>query len=101
MRERYHPDHGMIPADQWERLMAGPRRRSALPCPMVIRDDLGEHLLHPATGEHYDSKSAFRDATKASGCIEMGNDAAASARPEYREAGGVEQDIKRAIEELS
>lgn len=101
MRERYHPDHGMIPVHEWERLKATESRRSGLPCPMVIRDDLGQHLLHPATGEHYDSKAAFRAATKASGCVEMGNDAASYRKPEYREAGGVEQDIKRAIEELS
>lgn len=101
MRERYHPARGMIPVDEWERLHATESRRSGLPCPMVIRDDLGGHLLHPATGEHYDSKSAFRAATKAAGCVEMGNDAQASRRPEYREAGGVETDIKRAIEQLS
>jgi hypothetical protein len=58
-------------------------------------------LLHPATGERFDSKAKFREATKAAGCVEMGNDAQASARPVYREAGGVEQDIKRAIEQLS
>jgi len=100
MRERYHPDHGMIPVDLWERLQT-PRKRSGLPMPFVVSDNLGDHLLHPATGERFDSKARFREATKEAGCVEMGNDPQASAKPVYREAGGVEQDIKRAIEQLS
>ena len=41
----------------------------------VIGDSLPSPLLHPATGKVTDSKSAFRRETKASGCVELGNDA--------------------------
>jgi len=39
----------------------------------VISDTMAP-LRHMATGKMYDSKAAFRADTKASGCIELGND---------------------------
>ena len=39
----------------------------------VIGDSM-DMLQHPATGRMTDSKSVFRVDTKASGCIEVGND---------------------------
>ncbi len=41
--------------------------------PYIIRDTM-DALQHPATGEMFDSKSRFRDVTKAHGLVEVGND---------------------------
>lgn len=41
----------------------------------IITDSLPPGgLLHPATGTYVDSKSRFRQITKAAGCIEIGNE---------------------------
>jgi hypothetical protein len=40
--------------------------------PHVIRDQM-DALRHMADGKMYDSKSAFRKATKAAGCVEVGD----------------------------
>ena len=48
--------------------------------PSVI-SDIMDPTLHHADGKMYDSKKSFRAATKAAGCIEYGNDAAALPRP--------------------
>ena len=39
----------------------------------VITDEM-PMTEHPVNGQHYDSKSAFRRATKAAGCAEVGSD---------------------------
>lgn len=58
------------------RSVAEPPRgpRSDLPMPMINSDtmDLTEHI----DGRFYDSKSKYRQVTKANGCIEVGNDPA-------------------------
>lgn len=41
--------------------------------PYIIRDNM-EAAVHPATGVTMDSKSRFREVTKAHGLIEVGND---------------------------
>jgi hypothetical protein len=48
--------------------------------PGVI-SDIMEPTLHMATKRYHTSKSEFRKDTKASGCIEYGNDAQALPRP--------------------
>lgn len=85
-----------------DRRQAPPVRanRSSLPCPMVISDQLGD-VWNPVNGKTYDSKSKYYGAVKAAGCEIMGNDPAASRIPTRHEAGGVEADIKQAIEQLS
>lgn len=68
----------------------------------VITDTM-EPTRHMADGKLYTSKHKFRAATKAHGCIEVGNDAAAQPRarkyiaPDRRQR---REDIKRAIYEL-
>lgn len=39
----------------------------------IIRDVI-DATWHPVDGKHYDSKSAFRNTTKAAGGIEVGNE---------------------------
>src|SRR3954466_378846 len=43
------------------------------PAPNVISDTMSE-LRHMSTGKYHTSKAAFRADTRASGCIEVGND---------------------------
>lgn len=68
----YRPDHpqsnenGMIPVE-----IASPKGTD--PKFYVISDTM-PMLRHMATGKYFDSKSEFRKETKASGCVEIGND---------------------------
>lgn len=71
--------------------------------PSIIRDNM-DATKHMANGKMYDSKSEFRKATKASGCIEVGNDSSIInpkprkfIEPNRRER---REDIKRAIYQL-
>ncbi len=48
-------------------------KRSHLAAPRIDRDGLDD-LWHPVDGKLYDSKSAFRQTTKASGGEEVGNE---------------------------
>lgn len=98
----YRPNHpqansnGLVP-----RSIAGPRieKQSAT---YVISDTM-PHMKHPGTGEMIDSKSKFRDATRASGCVEVGTDSAASRpRPRFEVSEReIVMDVKRSIAELN
>ena len=46
----------------------------------VISDEMPE-TRHMADGKHYTSKKKFRDATKAAGCIEVGNETSTLLKP--------------------
>lgn len=46
----------------------------------VISDEMAP-TRHMADGKHYTSKSRFREATRAAGCIEVGNDTAQMFKP--------------------
>ncbi len=68
---------------------------SHLPRPMVISDtmDLTEHV----DGRFYDSKSRFREVTKAAGCIEVGNDPARFRKKErIHDREGIRTALKKA-----
>jgi hypothetical protein len=67
--------------------------------PSVISDTM-EPLKHMGTGRVLDSKSKFRADTRASGCVEVGNDPAALRARPTPEPEGVHMDVKRAMEEL-
>lgn len=47
--------------------------RSDLPVPHVISDGMNP-VQHPCTGEYFVSKRAFRQTTRAHGCVEVGDD---------------------------
>lgn len=62
----------------------------------VIADEMPP-TYHPATGEMITSKSKFRDVTRASGCVEMGNEAPkAPSAPRSNEA--LKRDIAEAMD---
>ena len=65
-----------------------PPQRSDFPAPFVISDNLPggiNGLAHHGVGRMIDSKSAYRRATKDSGCIEVGNEYVATTKREYRD----------------
>lgn len=96
MRYRIHNGE-LVPSHLIPR---GPSNRSHLSAPMLIRDNM-DALVNPATGLLYDSKSAFRHATRDAGCVEMGNDAPNQGHePDYDAGKDVEGDIKQAMEQL-
>lgn len=64
----------------------------------VIQDSM-DAVAHPVTGRLMDSKSAFREVTKAAGCVEMGNDAPVQPK-QWSEPTNVKQDLIRAFQEL-
>jgi hypothetical protein len=41
--------------------------------PYVIRDEM-DATRHMGDGKHYTSKKKFREATRAAGCVEIGNE---------------------------
>jgi hypothetical protein len=69
--------------------------------PCVISDSM-DMLKHPGTGAMIDSKSRFREHTRASGCVEVGTDpAGAREKPRYEPSVlEIVHDVKRAIAEL-
>lgn len=63
-RLRFNPKTG-----EWNEVVRqAPRAR------IYLHTDTIDPLWHPADGRVYDSKSAFREATRASGCVERGHD---------------------------
>jgi hypothetical protein len=72
--------------------------------PAIIGDTMDRELWHPAykDGRKTDSRSKFRDWTKAAGCYELGNDTIPQEtyQPSEREMARTEGHIWRAIEEV-
>lgn len=55
--------------------------RSEFPSPFVVRDSLPggiNGLYHHGVGKKIDNKAGYRRATKESGCVEVGNEFAAT-----------------------
>ena len=73
-----------------------PQRNSA---PFVISDSMAP-TKHMATGRLIDSKAVFRSETKASGCIELGNEAIKSRAPIKLDRRQRREDIQRSIYQL-
>jgi len=76
----YRPSHPM--ADEFgmvEYQFAGPKHVSD-EATHVISDTM-EPTRHMADGNYYTSKSEFRKATRAAGCVEVGNETATLMKP--------------------
>lgn len=83
----------------WYLKQDAPPLNRADAAPMVIGDTLpGGALRHPSNGQMYDSKSRFRDETRARGCVEVGNDVRPDRKPV--DMPSPREDIRRAISEL-
>jgi hypothetical protein len=66
--------------------------------PAIIGDTMAP-AMHPCTGETMDSKSRFREVTRANGCVEYGNDVPLPAPPAYDHAE-LQNDIATAAEQV-
>lgn len=65
---------------------------------MLIRDGM-DALVHPATGQTFESKSQFREVTRANGLTEVGNDTMGDTR-QVRFERPTQHEIARAIDQL-
>lgn len=91
-----HPDadgNGMVPLS-----IAGPRQTYGN-APNVISDTMAP-VKHHATGAIIDSKARFRADTKASGCVEVGNEAIKPRTPIKLEKRDRREAIQKAIYQL-
>jgi hypothetical protein len=93
----YRPNHpqanenGMVPKH-----LVGYEPSNA---PYVISDNMAP-MKHMATGEVMDSKARFRQATRAAGCVEIGNEPIINRAPEKLDGGKRRDDIRKAIYDL-
>lgn len=78
-RLRHKPEHPLADKDGWVEL--NDDYYNYLPCAsdeksknINVISDIMPETRHMATGRYFVSKSEFRKETKASGCIEVGND---------------------------
>ncbi len=98
MRYLYRPKHpqadenGMIEA---EMLDCGPNGAA----PYVISDAMNP-VKHMGTGRMIDSKSKFRADTRASGCVEIGNEPIKPRQPIALDKGQRRDAIRQSLYEL-
>ena len=88
--------------DQWDAMLIqskAARAANPMKAPMVIRDGM-DATMNPVNGQHYDSKRAYERAVRDAGCVIVGNEAPTHVHMPPP-VGGVEQDIKTAIDQLS
>lgn len=94
-----HPaanEYGMVDIN-----IAGPKQ-GGNGATYVISDEMAP-TKHMADGKTYTSKAKFREATRAAGCIEVGNESATMLKPRkpvQLDRGQRAEAIKRAIHEL-
>ncbi len=83
-----------------EKHLAAPKYESG-DAPYVISDTM-DATRHMATGKMHTSKAAFRRDTKASGCVEIGNDPAIMRprKPIQLDRGQRREAIKKSIYEI-
>jgi hypothetical protein len=81
--------------------IAGPRNEKDSAA-FVISDTM-QPVRNMLDGKFYDSKSKFRSTTRAYGCEEVGTDKTIMRDPRERriDMRGIEQDVKRAIQEIA
>lgn len=99
---RFAPGHpnadkdGWVDIEQWYPITKGSKG------PSVIRDEM-DPTRHMADGKYYTSKAKFREATRAAGCVEVGNETSTIMKPRkpiQLDRRKRAEDIKRAIYEL-
>lgn len=102
MRLVYRPGHPCADEnDMVDAEMAGPKHIGGQAV-SVITDEMPA-TRHMANGRYYTSKAKFREATRAAGCIEIGNETETVLKPKRPAPLSREQrvrDIKNSIEQL-
>lgn len=72
----------------------------SLPAPRIgLISDHMPPTRHMATGALMDSKSAFREATRAAGCVEVGNDALAATPHPVPDVAGIRNDVRQSLQD--
>jgi hypothetical protein len=90
-----------VPRDEWDAMVDAHKKANPRRGPYIITDGLAD-TWNPVNGQTYDSKSAYYQAVKDAGCEIVGGDSSLSKpRGPMETPGGVEKDIKQAIEVLS
>lgn len=93
MRQRYRYDptiDKVVPAEEVARPSSG----------LFVISDTMDLMRHPVNGRYYDSKSKFRDETRARGCIEVGNEVQKD-RVDRSLPGGLREELSRAWDQHS
>lgn len=70
---------------------------------VYVQSDCMEPTRHMADGKHYTSKAKFRQATKAAGCVEIGNETTTVLKPRKPielDRRARREDIRKSIYEL-
>lgn len=83
--------------EPWPLKCRGNSSRSS--APNIISDTM-DPLKHMGTGEVLDSKAKYRQATKASGCVEIGNESIKPRVPIKLDSGKRREDIQKTIYHL-
>ena len=98
----YRPDHPLANENGMVDLsLAGPTNSSS-GAVYVISDEM-DPTRHMADGNYYTSKAKFREATRAAGCVEVGNEVSTVLKPRSPvplDRGKRREDIKRVIYDL-
>ena len=93
----YRPD--AKDADEFGMVEKSPENNSS-DAPYIISDEM-QPLRHMADGKMYSSKHKFREATKAAGCVEIGNEDVTRPRKKVTlDRRQRREDIRRAISDL-
>jgi len=74
-------------------------KRSGLPTPMIIRDNLDD-VTNPVDGRTYSSKSAYYRAVRDAGCEIAGNDPAIMRQPKIADDGAA-ADVEQAYRDVA
>jgi hypothetical protein len=72
-------------------------------CGLYVISDIMPETRHMADGKTYTSKSEFRKATRAAGCVEVGNETSTLTKPRQRielDRGARREAIQRTIYEM-
>jgi hypothetical protein len=81
---------------------AGPRNAKLGSASFVISDEMAE-TRHMADGKMYTSKAKFRQATRAAGCVEVGNETSTLMKPREQirlDPGKRRDDIRKTIYDI-
>ena len=85
-----------------DKRLAGPKETIHGTSSYIIRDEMPE-TRHMADGKYYTSKTKFREATRAAGCLEVGNETSTLLKPRQQvrlDSTKRREDIQRAIYQL-
>ena len=114
-KQRFKPDHPLADDSGWVELnddyyvylpQTDPDNVATIDGQRICMNYISDHMdetRHMANGKYYTSKSSFRKATKAAGCIEVGNDPSIipkARKPIVMDRRKRREDIRSALHEI-